>query len=1057
MIILCLLSVFVVLGNLLVVSAIWHEHQLHSVTNYLIASLAAADCLVGAVVMPFSIISEVIVGSWKFGPAWCDLWHSFDVLASTASIMNLCAISLDRYLAITNPISYPTKMTPKRVALLIVSLWTCSSLISFPAIMWWRVVGQGPLQQLIPPPTASPLITTTTTMISVLSPDFLPNELEPQYRCVFTDDTYYLLFSSIVSFYGPLCVMLYAYYRIYKAAVQQTRFLKYGSKQVMIGSGNKRNKRLRHISELSNHGTNEKNGLNDSNCDGISNMDSYDRQHLVLRAHRGGGASSTLTINQLAAKGDINNNSNKQRQENGGSILRLSLDDEQESKKGATSIDDMVTNQGHCLKNDGLQQDINHSDSLRSRLNRQNRINLTSSKRDKLRMDSQRFESDQTTSSSAIQSSANDRLVDSGDCLTDNDIAREFRGELFNVLKSKTRTKETSSVSDNYQHLKAISKPSLASINNQSNIVDVSIIDNPSALSLGSPSSISVKKDRKFDLKNVRKESNNIRSSTLQVVCEDRISEDLDASDPDDDNARSSSSSSSNDSSSSGGSYGTGSIASVLVGPHSDQRRPEMVKGDPPKSSCERQEDSPSGYRLRRALSVGDAASHKLKSQWRTDVESGLEANASGASLLIASGVADSINNATNSAQSVSGPNTKGRGDQEKAENGSRSMKTLDIRSWVKMTRPRSLRTSSVDRGKSLMRPPPSLVPLMMINSDTSTDSSLVAIEARQPSSGLGKKKSDPAETSLDDDRMPSDSVGSRRANDDGGSVVESIKVFGKTTSLNANPTTSQAKNLSRNLSFKEEKEKSKGQIIYYDSDKLIQSIVDLTAIHYIDCTNNQSARAEPSIVTETVNGEISIETREKISPVTASGQAQLSSSDGAHSNVPRQQRSVGKKLTKLAKERKAAKTLGIVVGVFILCWLPFFVVNIIVALCGTNCLYKPHILNSVVTWLGWLNSAMNPVIYACWSRDFRRAFRRVLCAWVEFICPYYGAILAKKLRLKKISNYSNTQETYLNRTASSVKGNTSSATIRSGASLNEPGTRLNGGVHKILLSDQQC
>ena len=46
----------------------------------------------------------------------------------------------DRWMAITDPITYPSRMTPNKAALFIAGIWTCSALISFPAIAWWRAV-----------------------------------------------------------------------------------------------------------------------------------------------------------------------------------------------------------------------------------------------------------------------------------------------------------------------------------------------------------------------------------------------------------------------------------------------------------------------------------------------------------------------------------------------------------------------------------------------------------------------------------------------------------------------------------------------------------------------------------------------------------------------------------------------------------------------------------------------------------------------------------------------------------------------------------------------------
>jgi dopamine D1-like receptor len=199
-----LFSLSTVFGNSLVILAVIRERYLHTSTNYFVTSLAVADCLVGLVVMPFSALYEVLQNTWFFGENWCDIWRSLDVLFSTASILNLCVISLDRYWAITDPFSYPMKMTRNRAAGLIAAVWVCSSLISFPAIYWWRAARSGPM---------------------------------PEFKCNFTEHLGYLLFSSTISFYLPLLVMVFTYCRIYRAAVIQTRSLKLGTKQVLMASG----------------------------------------------------------------------------------------------------------------------------------------------------------------------------------------------------------------------------------------------------------------------------------------------------------------------------------------------------------------------------------------------------------------------------------------------------------------------------------------------------------------------------------------------------------------------------------------------------------------------------------------------------------------------------------------------------------------------------------------------------------------------------------------------------------------------------------------------------
>ena len=79
-----------------------------------------------------------------------------------------------------------------------------------------------------------------------------------------------------------------------------------------------------------------------------------------------------------------------------------------------------------------------------------------------------------------------------------------------------------------------------------------------------------------------------------------------------------------------------------------------------------------------------------------------------------------------------------------------------------------------------------------------------------------------------------------------------------------------------------------------------------------------------------------------------------------------------------LQKELKAARQLGLLVGIFTISWLPYFILFLVIAWCQ-NCVSQTIYTTSI--WLGYFNSTLNPLIYPLCNIHFRRAFKKI------FIC----------------------------------------------------------------------
>ena len=122
-------------GNGLVLVAFCRFHRLRVVTNYFIVALSCADILVTVFSIPYWLFHRIQELNGSYDHFWTVgyyAWQLVDILCCTASIINLCLISIDRYIAVSSPLTYYTIMTARRARLSIVAAWVyaiiCSSL-----------------------------------------------------------------------------------------------------------------------------------------------------------------------------------------------------------------------------------------------------------------------------------------------------------------------------------------------------------------------------------------------------------------------------------------------------------------------------------------------------------------------------------------------------------------------------------------------------------------------------------------------------------------------------------------------------------------------------------------------------------------------------------------------------------------------------------------------------------------------------------------------------------------------------------------------------------------
>uniref|UniRef100_A0A669EIC9 Dopamine receptor D4 n=1 Tax=Oreochromis niloticus TaxID=8128 RepID=A0A669EIC9_ORENI len=174
------LILVIILGNVLVCLSVLTERSLKTATNYFIISLAVADLLLAVLVLPLYVYSEFLGGIWTLSTYICDALMTMDVMLCTASILNLCAISVDRYIAVVVPLKYNRNQFSVRQLALITATWVLSLGVASPVIFGLNQV-----------------------------PDRDPSV------CKLEDDRF-VVYSSVCSFFVPCPVMLFLYYWMFR-------------------------------------------------------------------------------------------------------------------------------------------------------------------------------------------------------------------------------------------------------------------------------------------------------------------------------------------------------------------------------------------------------------------------------------------------------------------------------------------------------------------------------------------------------------------------------------------------------------------------------------------------------------------------------------------------------------------------------------------------------------------------------------------------------------------------------------------------------------------------
>ncbi|XP_072179809.1 adenosine receptor A1-like [Diadema setosum] len=135
--IMTILELLVIVSNILVIAAIRRHRLLRTTTNLYIISLAVSDlfCALG---MPIGLLAKYIPDIFLHSVYICILPFCLLMTVLASAILNLLAVSIDRYLALIKPLRYQVMMTKRKSLLFITGAWSLSFLVGFISMVWQK-------------------------------------------------------------------------------------------------------------------------------------------------------------------------------------------------------------------------------------------------------------------------------------------------------------------------------------------------------------------------------------------------------------------------------------------------------------------------------------------------------------------------------------------------------------------------------------------------------------------------------------------------------------------------------------------------------------------------------------------------------------------------------------------------------------------------------------------------------------------------------------------------------------------------------------------------------